>query len=222
MGRASQSSGRRGGALFLAFITMGLSSLASAQTASVVETQTERRAKPVGGASKPDLPSRVASSRIDAAVLPVPPRTYQERILRRVTVPLQVLSAVDSMATPGQELSDFMLFDKMNQDVVRGLDKATRRVIGEYLLEAADLRPALDAMNIGSKPGRGFGYDVSFYHTLPKLELKHSAGRGEVELGLAMQGTVSLTYKLHREHPARIHASFDGEDRYQISCRIGF
>lgn len=175
-----------------------------------------------------ELPQPSVSPEGAAAVRPwsVQGRVNQH-LLRRVSTQLESLSAFQSADWSGRELTDHPLFGWLHRDVERGLEKTTRRALGQLLLEVTNLdRVANDTaarLTLGSADSpHGTHLDFGFHSGMPRVGLTHGVGRGTMRYAVSLDGNLGLTYSNARMGRFRIHAGVDSHERYALSGRFGF
>lgn len=157
---------------------------------------------------------------------------YRAQLLRRVGAPLETLSALGGAVTPGEDLLDHVLYDQLQQQVRRGLEKATRRAVERYLIDTIELDRVFGGLGRERQPvdlghrtmaaGKRLDFDLRFHQALPKLQMHYAVPGGQLSLSVGARGAVSLAFRDAHLQNTRIQAGFDGDGRYSLNCRVSF
>ena len=144
----------------------------------------------------------------------------------RIHFQLESITAIHSAGMPGARPEDHMLYDELSDSVRHGAERASRKAIKRYLIEASTIERRLD--NIKAEIGgtrlesKKIGFDVGFHHALPRVSMKYGVGHGWVKFRMGATGAVGIQYKNLRMGHTEIFAGYDGDDNYELRYRLGF
>lgn len=152
---------------------------------------------------------------------------------RRVAFELSSLDAMRVAVGPTQPVRDHVLYDDMVERVERGVEKATRRALGEYLLESTNMDDVI--ARFGRRSGvashrtagtpRGFGdrtdFNLRVYSGMPLLEMRYGLDQSMLRLRLSPTGSIGFDIGDRTMERTRLSFGFDGDDTFHVGCRIG-
>jgi hypothetical protein len=161
---------------------------------------------------------------------------YHQQLLRRVARPLETLSAHEVAAMPGHDLRDHILYEDLNRQVLRSLEKTTKRRVEQYLIDKMALdrvfggrlsrdrqaAPTQAGMAPGLLPRKRLDVDLRISHALPKLQMNYLTTGGQLNFSVGAHGNVNLGYRDARMQNASIQAGYDGDGGYSLGCSIAF
>ena len=153
-----------------------------------------------------------------------------KKLAPRVSMELESLSSYRSMAQPGHQLQDHVLFEQMKASVRRDVERMTRQAVKTYLMEAINLDRGIASVKTRirgepSEPGeqrRSVHYRLGFHSGLPVVGMSYDAGPGVMGLKVGADGAVGLTYRDSRMRQADFAVGFDGEDRFDVRALLAF
>ena len=153
-------------------------------------------------------------------------RLHAQKLMPRVFVELESLSAYHRVVEPGHQLQDHVLFDQLAANVRRDVERMTRKAVKNYLMEVINLDRGIDSLKSrvrGEPTGRrSMHFRLGFHSQLPVVGVKFDAGPGELGLKVGADGAVGLHYNAGPYNQADFSANFDGEDRFEIRARLAF
>ncbi len=165
--------------------------------------------------SKPESRAKAPTFRFDT-----------KKLVPRVSIELESLSAYRRIAQPGHQLQDHVLFDQLAANVRRDVERMTRKAVKNYLLEVINLDRGIDSIKtqIRGEPAErsSMRFRLGFHSRLPVVGVSYDTGPGEMGLKVGADGAVGLHYRDSRMKQADFSASFDGEDRFEIRALLAF
>lgn len=160
-------------------------------------------------------------------------RFYQERFLPELSNRLGYMGTVDLITIPGQSLNEHLLYETLQDDTQRSIERAARDSLSDFLLEETSLRKVMDA--IERRAGRGGGggekvrragtakFDVGISSGLPVLEMDYLLRKSTLTFKVKTTGHTSIQYKRSGFSRTRMQAVFNPiEDWYGVSCLVSF
>jgi hypothetical protein len=153
------------------------------------------------------------------------------RVLRRVSLELESLSAFRQSGQPGLSMLDDVLADELTDAVRSDLKRATRRAVKDYLLQAsmADRwfetirgRLARTRSSGGVTRSSGLDLDVGFHRLLPELRLGLQTGGGSLRFRLGAEGAVGVNFRSGQRQRNEIRAEYDLEDGFSLLYGLVF
>ena len=150
-----------------------------------------------------------------------------KRLVPRVSLELESLSAYRRVAQPGNGLQDHVLFDQLTQNVRRDVKRMTRKAVKNYLMDVINLDRGIDRVKErvrGEEPAerRSVHYQLGFHSRLPVVGMSYDAGPGVLGLKVGGNGSVGVHWSDSRMKQADFSASFNGEDRFEIRALLAF
>jgi hypothetical protein len=224
MGVARDTVPRLGAVPVVRTIALLLCAVASVAAGERDEAQTERDRLADRGRERPsvDRPIRLFT-------------LGQADLTQRAGVQLESLAALQRTLEPGLELGDLPLAAQLSGAVRSSLERTTRDVLEDALLDSTSLEYHFDrltgqfrrddtpqAAGPSGATRRGVDVDFSLRGIVPGLKLRAEAGRGEIKLRLDARGRIGLGYYDRGLGSAGIWVGFDGGDRFDVSARFGF
>jgi len=136
------------------------------------------------------------------------------RLLTRVAVPMESLSAYPVSSSPEFDAFQPVLFDEMSDEVYRGVRRATGRALRNYLLEVTDLERKI-AVWIDSRRGGRDGalesdntgrvrFDVGLHRFIPEAQMRYEMPHGSLKFVLGAQGAIGVRYRLPNRRDAAV------------------
>ena len=149
-----------------------------------------------------------------------------KRLVPRVSLELESLSAHRRVSQPGQQLQDHVLFDRLAADVRRDVERMARKAVKNYLMEAINLDRKINKVKMQVRgeqvEQRGMSFRLGFHSQLPVVGMSYDTGPGEMGLKIGADGAVGLHYRDGRMKQADFSATFDGEDRFEFRALLAF
>ena len=166
--------------------------------------------------SKPESRAKAPTFRFDT-----------KKLVPRVSVELESLSAYRRVAQPGHQLQDHVLFDQLAASVRRDVERMTRKAVKNYFLETINLDRGIARVKIRvrGEPGEqrsSMRFRLGFHSRLPVVGMSYNTGPGQMSLKVGADGAVGLHYRDRRMKQADFSAGFDGEDRFEIRALLAF
>jgi hypothetical protein len=111
----------------------------------------------------------------------------------------------------------------LSHSVRQSVQHAGRTALRTFLREATDLS---GPTRLGQARGLGaegrLAVQADLHHGLPELEMHYDLDRGALKLGVAVDGSMGVTYRDQGASRTRVWAGFDGRDTWQVGLRVGF
>jgi hypothetical protein len=153
-------------------------------------------------------------------------RLDRERLVPRVSIEMESLASFHRAVGPGMGLRDHVLFDEMSDAVRRGAERATRKALRNYLLDAVNLDRGIDHVRqeIRGVPSakRNVDWHVGFHHMLPEVGMRYRLNHGSVRFMVGAGGDAGVKFSDDRFERAEFSATFDGDDTFYMRARLGF
>jgi len=158
----------------------------------------------------------------------------RERILPRVSMQLEAFSAFRH-AEPDRDIGDLLLHDEMTREVRRGVERATRRAVKDFLIHVTEVDRLVERLRRRGKalvdpaggpggPGRARNvrFDVGFHRLMPEVQMRYGVGHGDLRFSVDAEGSVSVQYRDVRMTRGSVVVGFDGDDTYRLNWNVGF
>ena len=154
------------------------------------------------------------------------PRLDSNRLVPKVSIEMESISAFHQMAQPGQTIHDHVMHAEMTDSVRRGAERMVRRAARDYLLQAVRLDRSLSRVrtSVGSNTPRtdDLSFKVGVHSMLPVVGVQYRNNAGALDVSVGASGAVGLRFRPQRFQGTQISAGFDGDDVFQIRARMGF
>jgi len=154
------------------------------------------------------------------------PRLDGNKLVPRVSIEMESISAFQNAALPGQPIDDHVMHAEMTNSVRRGAERMVRRAARDYLIQAVRLdRPLLHVRtSLGPNTSRGddLKFKLGVHSMLPVVGVQYRNNAGALNVSVGATGAVGLRFRPQRFDGAQISAGFDGDDTFQVRARIGF
>jgi hypothetical protein len=154
------------------------------------------------------------------------PRLDGDKLVPKVSIEMESISAFHNMARPGQPIHDHVMHAEMTASVRRGAERMVRRAARDYLLQAVRLDRPLLRMRTSIGPNTSRGDDLKLklgvHSMLPVVGMQYRNNVGALDVSVGATGAVGLRFRPNRFQGAQISAGFDGDDVFQIRARMGF
>jgi hypothetical protein len=165
---------------------------------------------------------------------PVPlPRLDRQRLMSRVALPLETISAFHQANLLDRSASDTVMSTEMSDEVRRGVEYTTRRALKDYLLEQTTLVHRVELWADRKRPGGGgsvggdgsarrMSFNAGFDGFAPEVEMRYAVPYGAFRVSVDAGGELSVRYRVSENSRAELGAGVDGHGAYNLGVRIGF